>query len=127
MKRRGFLAVVVALFGGCLSFFEDDEDPITEPGDIVVVADALRRTDTGTEDERAYVRGIIRNEGDRELNYLEIAVTFLDAEGEELDTIIEHVEDVTRGETWSFEVEYPRFGEDAALVADYELEPSTGI
>ncbi|MHC3437866.1 FxLYD domain-containing protein [Natrialbaceae archaeon A-gly3] len=127
MRRRAFLAVAVVAASGCLEVIEDDEEAITEPEDIVIVEDGLGRDDPGTEDERVYVYGVIRNEGDRQLRYLEVEATFLDGEGEELDTVIEHVEDVTSGEEWSFEVEYPRFGEDAARVADYDLEPTTGL
>lgn len=126
MRRRAFLAVTVVVGSGCLDGIDDDE-PTVDPDDIVIVEDGLGREDPGTEDERVYVYGIVRNEGDRELNYLEVEATFLDSDGETLDTVIEHVEDVTSGEEWAFEVEYPRFGEDAALVDGYALEPSTGI
>ncbi len=126
MRRRAFLAVTVVAAGGCLDGIDDEETPV-DPEDVVIVEDGLGREDPGTEDERAYVYGIVRNEGDRELSYLEIEATFFDSDGETLDSVIEHVEDVTSGEEWAFEVEYPRFGEDAALVDDYDLEPSTGL
>ncbi|ELY88737.1 hypothetical protein C483_15417 [Natrialba hulunbeirensis JCM 10989] len=132
MHRRSVLAAASAVasvgIAGCLEFFEDNGEDITDPGDIEIVWDDLVRDDPGTEDERVFVWAVVRNVGDRTLNYVEIRATFLDAEGEELETVIEHVdEDVTSGEEWSFEVEFPHFGEQAAEVADYELEPATGL
>lgn len=128
MNRRAFLAVVAAVVvSGCLEYFEENGEEITDPGDLEVVYADLGRDNPGTEDERVYVWGVVRNVGDRELSYVEISATFLDEEGEELDTVIERVEDVTSGEEWEFEIEYPRFGEEAAAVDDYELEPATGV
>lgn len=126
MKRRGFLAFAV-LPPGCLGYLEDNGEEITEPEDVVVVWSDLVRDDPGTEDERVYVWGILRNEGDRQYNYVEIRATFFDAEGEELDRVIENVEDVTSGEEWEFEIEFPHFGERAAAVETYELEVVTGL
>ncbi|WIV67170.1 FxLYD domain-containing protein [Natrialbaceae archaeon AArc-T1-2] len=126
MYRRGFLVAVVATTG-CLEAAGDNGEEVTDPTDIVIVSDGLGREDTGTEDERVYVWGVARNEDDRDLSYVEIRATFLDADGKELDSVIEHVEDVTSGQEWAFEIEYPHFGEDAADVDDYELEPTTGL
>ncbi|WP_265110469.1 FxLYD domain-containing protein [Halosolutus halophilus] len=129
MERRRFLGLA-ALFPltGCLSYFEENGEEITEPGDVEIVWDDLVRDNPGTEDERVYVWGVVRNVGERELSYIEIRATFLDAEGEELETVIENVEgDVSSGEEWPFDVEYPHFGEAAAEVESYELEPATGV
>ena len=128
MNRRAFLVVAATVAsGGCLGLFDDEDERIVDPENIVVVYADLGRDDPGTEDERVYVWGVVRNEGDRELSYLEVEATFFDEEGEELDTVIEHVDDVTEGDEWPFEVEFPRFGEEAARVDDYELEPVTGV
>ncbi|ELY94941.1 hypothetical protein C482_17748 [Natrialba chahannaoensis JCM 10990] len=132
MHRRSVLAAASAVVpvgtAGCLDFFEDNGEDITDPGDIEIVWDDLVRDDPNTEDERVFVWAVVRNVGDRTLNYVEIRATFLDAAGEELESVIEHVdEDVTSGEEWSFEVEFPHFGERAAEVTDYELEPATGL
>ncbi|WP_246999205.1 FxLYD domain-containing protein [Halosolutus gelatinilyticus] len=129
MYRRAFLGVA-ALFplAGCLSYFEGDGEEITEPGDVEIVYDDLVRENPGTEDERVYVWGVVRNVGERSLSYIEIRATFFDAEGEELESVIENVEeDVSSGEEWPFDVEFPHFGERAARVAGYELEPATGV
>lgn len=127
MKRRAFLALLVPLTG-CLGYLEgDDRDEITDPESVVVVWDDLVRDNPGTEEERVYVWGVVRNERDRRLNYVEIEATFLDEEGEELDRVIENVEDVTSGEEWEFQVEFPRYGEEARRVDSYELEVVTSV
>lgn len=131
MHRRSFLAAPVgllALAGGCLEFVGDDGEEITNPGDVEVVWSDLVRDDPGTEEERVTVWGVVRNVGDRTLNYVELRATFFDAEGEEFESVIENVDaDVSADEEWPFEVEYPHFGEDAAEVETYELEPATGV
>lgn len=133
MYRRSVLGLAVLVpFAGCLEpieeFFDEDGEEITEPGDVEIVWDGLVRENPGTEDERVVVWGAVRNVGERTLTYVEIRATFYDEEGEELERVIENVDaDVTSGEEWSFAVEFPRFGEDAAAVATYELEPATGV
>lgn len=133
MYRRAVLsAAVLAPLSGCLEFVEDvvgeNGEEITEPGDVEIVWDDLLRENPGTDEERVLVWGVATNVGERTLSYLEIRATFFDADGEELESVIQNVEaDVTEGEEWPFEVEYPRFGEDAAEVATYDLEPATGV
>ena len=129
MDRRGFLGLVaLSSLSGCLSYFEEESNDITEPGDVDIVWSDLVRDNPGTEDERVAVWGVVRNVGERGLSYIEIRATFLDAEGEELETVIENVEeDVSTGEEWAFDVEFPHFGERAAEVESYELEPATGV
>ncbi|ELY61621.1 FxLYD domain-containing protein [Natronolimnohabitans innermongolicus] len=129
MYRRGFLAVAaVAPLAGCLEFLDDNGEEITEPGDVEIVWSDLVRDDPGTEDERVSVWGVARNVGDRTLSYLEIRATFFDEEGEELESVIENVDaDLSDADEWPFDVEFPRFGEDAAEVVAYELEPATGV
>ncbi|RQG99732.1 FxLYD domain-containing protein [Natrarchaeobius oligotrophus] len=127
MHRRAFLSLAI-LFPGCLDYVEENGEEITEPGDVEIVWDDLGRDDPGTEDERVYVWGVVRNVGDRTLNYIEIRATFFDAEGEPLESVIENVdEDVTSGQEWPFEIEFPHFGERASAVDAYELEPATGV
>lgn len=127
MDRRAFL-VAAAFFPGCLGIFREEErDELREPEDVVVVWDTLIRDDPGTDDERVYVWGVVRNEGDRELSYVEVRATFLDGEGEEIDHVIEHVADVTSGAEWGFEIEFQDFGEEAAAVEGYELEVLTSL
>ena len=130
MYRRAFLALVATVpAGGCLEYLTDDDgEEITDPGDVEIVWHDLLRDDPGTEDERVAVWGAVRNVGDRTLSYIEIRATFFDAGGEELETVIQNVDaDVTTGREWPFAVEFPHFGEHAAEVESYELEPATGV
>ncbi|WP_293028804.1 FxLYD domain-containing protein [Natronococcus sp.] len=129
MYRRAFLAVAASLsVSGCLEYFTEDAEEITEPADVEIVWDDLVRDDPGTEDERVYVWGVVRNAGERTLSYVELRVTFFDDEGEELESVIENVEEnVAEGEEWPFDAEFPHFGEEAAEVDSYELEPATGV
>ncbi len=130
MHRRAFLALSLSVpFAGCLEYFRDEDgEEITEPGDVEIVWHDLVRDDPGTEDERVAVWGAVRNVGERTLSYIEVRATFFDEEGEELESVIENVdEDVSSGAEWAFEVEFPHFGERAAEVETYELEPATGL
>ncbi len=129
MKRRAFLVSALGATAGCLDRFSEDEgngDPI-DPEDVTITYDELVREDAGTDDERVYVWGVVHNEGDREMSLVEIRAIFLDDEGEELDRVIEAVPDVTSGDEWEFEIEFPDFGERARRVAGYDLEIVTGV
>ncbi|MCU4925076.1 DUF3426 domain-containing protein [Halobacteria archaeon AArc-dxtr1] len=126
MKRRAFVAALV-LLPGCTRVFEENGE-ITEPGDVEIVWSSLIREDPGTDEERVVVQGIVRNVGERTLSYIEVRATFLDADGEELTSVVANVdEDVSTGSEWEFEIEFPDFGERAARVETYELEPATGV
>ena len=127
--RRSALATLgLTLVSGCAGILESDErDELVGPEDLVIEHDRLEREEAGTDEERVYVRGVVRNQGEREPGYVEIRATFLDAEAEEIDRIIERVEDVTEGDEWPFEIEFPNFGEAAAKVKDYELEILTSL
>lgn len=128
MNRRSYLATaVVAASAGCLDILEENGEEIREPEDIVIVDATLLREHSGTDDERVFVRGTARNEGERTLNLVEIRATFYDGDGEELNAVIENVPDVTAGDEWTFEIEFPEYGDPAAAVADYELEVVTGV
>lgn len=127
MKRRLFLVCALGSTAGCLEVLEENGEEITEPRDVRIVHDELIRDNPGTEDERVYIWGVVRNVGDRELSLVEIRATFYDEEGEELDRVIENVPEVTAEEEWVFEIEFPDFGERAAMVTGYELEIVTGV
>ncbi|AFZ72079.1 FxLYD domain-containing protein [Natronobacterium gregoryi] len=130
MHRRALLSLVpvtLASGAGCFEYLGENEE-ITDPGDVEIVWDDLVRDDPGTEDERIVVWGIVRNVGGRTLTYVEIRATFFDAAGDQLESVIENVDqDVSSGEEWPFQVEFPHFGERAAEVEEYELEPATGV
>lgn len=127
MDRRAFLVAAAAL-PGCAGYFEEDErERLTDPDDVVVVWDTLVRENPGTEEERVSIWGVVRNEGERELGYVEIRARFFDEADEEIDSVITNVEDVTEGREWPFEIEFQHFGERAAAVRRYELEVITSL
>ncbi|MFP8955753.1 FxLYD domain-containing protein [Natrialbaceae archaeon A-CW3] len=130
MKRRSLLALTAlgsAALSGCLDFFTENGEGIIEPASLIILWSDIIRENPGTDDERVSIWGVIRNEGERQPTYVEVRATFFDADGEELDTVIEHVDDTTEDDDWPFEVEYPAFGEEAREVSDYELEPATSV
>ncbi|MFC6717557.1 FxLYD domain-containing protein [Natrialbaceae archaeon GCM10025810] len=133
MYRRTLLGAGVAVglaavAPGCADVFDDDDGDITDPVDVEIVRHDLVRDERGTDEERVVVWGVVKNLGERPLSYVEIRATFYDDEGEELDSVLEYVEEeIPPGDEQAFSIEYPHFGEDAAAVADYELEPATGV
>ncbi|WP_254809044.1 FxLYD domain-containing protein [Natronosalvus amylolyticus] len=130
MKRRSLLALAAGgslSLSGCLEYFTENGEDILEPADLVVEWSDLVRENPGTEDERVFIWGVLRNEGDREPTYVEVRGTFYDEAGEELDSVIENIQDPTAEGDWPFEIEYPRFGEAAREVVRYELEPATSV
>ncbi len=130
MNRRTLLALAASgsmALSGCLELLTEDGEEILEPTSLVVVWSDLIRQHPGTDDEGVSVWGVLRNEGEREPSYVEVRATFLDEEGEELTTVIEHIEDTPADEDWPFEIEFPNFGEAAREVVGYELEPATSV
>ena len=51
-----------------------------------------------------YVKGTAKNISSSTLSYAEVRVKFYDAAGTLLDTSIDNINDLSAGETWSFEV-----------------------
>lgn len=133
MRRRRVLAVsgtVIAsgALSGCLrrnapiGLPSDDDEPLVE-----IIENRLVRERPGTEEEIVRLEGIAENTSDRQLTYVELEARFYDEDEELLDSTVEHLDDVTAGRRWEFAIEYPRIGEDAAAVADYEIEVVTNI
>jgi len=122
MRRRRLLAafaVAPALAtAGCS---DDSDEEILEPRARVVESELVREHE-GTDEESVAVVGVVERTDDREVTYLEVRVRFYDADGEQLDSTIEQVSDVTEGDRWEFTVVFPDVGERAALVADHEAE-----
>lgn len=122
MQRRRLLAafaVAPALAtAGCS---DDPGGDILEPRARVVESELVREHE-GTDEESVVVKGVIERTDDREIAYLEVRVRFYDAEGEQLDSTIEQVSDVTEGDRWEFTVAFPDTGERAALVVDHDAE-----
>jgi len=122
MRRRRLLAALAIApalaTAGCS---DDSGEEILEPRARVVESELVREHE-GTDEESVAVVGVVERTGDREVTYLEVRVRFYDADGEQLDSTIEQVSDVTEGDRWEFRVVFPDVGEQAALVAEHEAE-----
>lgn len=128
MRRRRLLGLAVFALAGCL----ERDEPTGPPGEddpelVEIVEDRLEREDEGTDEERVWVEGVAENVSDQELTLVEIAAVFFDADGQQLDRTVEHIDDVTSGQRWEFEIQYPQLGEAAAAVVDYDLEVVTNL
>ncbi len=136
MNRRSLLVGIAALAtagsAGCLDApvgpvgneteDEPDDDPV-----VVVTESTLLREHEGADDERVWVEGIAENVSDRELSYVELRARFFDDDDEQLDSTVENIDDVTASNRWPFEIEFPGIGEQAARVADYEIDVITTL
>lgn len=124
MRRRQFLACstagVLAGFAGCNGGGRGEETPEPDEPLARVAESELIRESEGTEEERVYVAGVVERLQDVELTYLEVRVEFLSADDEVLDSTVEHLDDVTEGDSWGFRVEFPGVGEAAARVVSHE-------
>lgn len=132
MHRRRVLEIALAGVGVSIAGCLDREEPTGPPGEedpelIEIEDDRLVREHADTDEERVWVAGTAVNTSDQELTLVEIAATFFDVEGEQLDRTVEHIDDVTSGFRWEFEIEYPHVGEQASLVDAYELDIVTNI
>lgn len=84
------------------------------------------REDQGGMAESVAVEGEAENVGGGELSYAEVEVKFY--EGDTLaDSFLDNVSGWAADETWSFEVQYPGIGEDAAAIDDYEIRAGTSL
>jgi len=122
MRRRRLLAAFAVspalVTAGCT---DDSDEEILEPRARVVESELVREHE-GTDEESVAAVGVVERTEDREVTYLEVRVRFYDVDGEQLDSTIEQVSDVTEGDRWEFRVVFPDVGERAALVADHAAE-----
>ena len=65
--------------------------------------------------------GVVKNNTDKEYDYLQISFTLYDAQGNVIDTAFANVNNIKPGGTWKFEAMF--FEED---VASWELDEITG-
>jgi hypothetical protein len=62
----------------------------------------------------------------RYYRYAEVEVKFY--EGDTLaESFLNNINGWSAGETWTFEVQYPGIGEDAAAITDYEIRAGTSL
>ncbi|MGM0606758.1 MAG: FxLYD domain-containing protein [Halobacteriota archaeon] len=132
MRRRRVGQIVSIGFAVSLSGCLDRVFPTSPPDEtdeplVAIVEDRLVRENPGTDEEAVRIEGIAENVSDRQLTYVELQVRFYDEHDEQLDSTVDHINDVTAGTRWEFLIEYPRTGPDAAAVVDYDLEVVTNI
>lgn len=124
MDRRRFLSVAAAVaVAGCNDDPPDADGTETPDGRVELVGHYLVRIDVGTDEERAIVEGTVRIT-EPDLQYIELRVQFYDVDGEQLDSTNERIQELEEG-TQGFAVEFPRRGEAARAVDDYEIEIQT--
>lgn len=142
MRRRELLALAgtgaAGLLGGCSLPFTGGGDgdggegtatPTMPPIDeaVEISGDELVRDDAGTFAETVEVRGGAQNTSDVRLRGVQIRAEFLNDAGEVQGTRVTGERDVRSGAEWSFSLQFPGNGSEAAAVTDYELTAGTGF
>lgn len=137
MRRRrllglGFGTIAVAI-GGCTDIGppttgDDGDETDSDDEEVVKIRHhRLIREDEGTPDELVAVIGEVEVLEDPTFGYIEVQVIFLDESGEELDRTVDNLREIDDVDELSFRVEYPRRGEEASAVKDYEISIGTVI
>lgn len=94
--------------------------------DIELLSHEMVREDEGSMAESVTVEGEAENVSGSELSYAEVEVKFY--EGETLaESFLDNINNLSAGETWAFDVQFPGIGEDAAAVTDYEIRAGTSL
>lgn len=143
MRRRELLALAgtgaAGLLGGCSLPFtggggdgdggEGTATPTMPPIDeaVEISGDELVRQDEGTFAETVEVRGGAQNTSDVQLRGVQIQAEFLNDAGEVEGTRVTDSRDVRSGVDWSFSLQFPGNGSEAAAVTDYELTAGSGF
>lgn len=129
MKRRTVLSVTAGLVAltGCLDEGEPTDGPATDDDEdrARILDTELVRRNEATEEESVTIEGQIRilQEG---LEHVEVEGRFFDEEEELLDMTTERLQEVDPG-IQEFEIQFPRFGEDARAVDGYQVAIGTII
>ncbi|MFD1515140.1 FxLYD domain-containing protein [Halomarina rubra] len=71
------------------------------------------------------VRGIAQNTTDTTLDYAEVTIVFLDADGVQVGDSIDNTTNLAAGRKWQFDL--PFLGNDWSAVADYELATDASV
>lgn len=75
------------------------------------------------EDYSAGVKGTAKNTTEDSLGYAEVAATFLDSDGAQLESGMDNTTELAGGREWKFDVMF--LGDDPSAVEDYEISTST--
>lgn len=90
---------------------DTETETSTARAEVVSAEFVEKETDLGTEKA---VTGEVENTGDSRLSYVETTATFLNEDGDVLETSIANVVDLEPGETWEVWTTFPGDGADAA-------------
>ncbi|RKS81531.1 hypothetical protein BDK61_0817 [Haloarcula quadrata] len=94
--------------------------------DVELLNHEMVRENEGKMSETVKVVGEAENVSGGELSYAEVEVKFY--EGDTLaESFMDNINGWSAGETWSFEVQYPGMGDDAAAIDDYEIRAGTSL
>jgi hypothetical protein len=99
--------------------------PISEA--IEFVEGELQRNDAGTLMETVTAQGTARNTSDIRLTEVQVRITFLNEDGEQLATQSTDPRSVASSAEFTYSVQFPGNGSEAAAVADFEPEAGTGF
>lgn len=141
MHRRTFVTATAATaaLAGCASDDPNYEDGDSNTGsgggddgasveeDVVIREHELVREDEGSMSESVSVKGRAENTSDQTFSYVEVRARFYNEAGDMLDSMIDNINDLEPGQTWSFEIQYLGIGDDAAEVADYDIAVGTSF
>lgn len=84
-------------------------------GSLEIVEDEFYEEDMG-----AGVRGVVQNNGDEEIAYVEVKAEFLDSEGTRIGDGLANTSDLGAGQKWEFDAAY--LDTDSSEVEDYQIE-----
>ena len=104
----------------------EPEDTVPDEPKPTPVPDlALQGEVTATEDAFAvYYEGVVVNNKDRDLSYAQITFTLYDADGNQIGTALDNINNLKAGGTWKFKAMALC---DKDEVADWELTEITGF
>jgi hypothetical protein len=94
--------------------------------DIELLSHEMVREDEGGAAESVKVEGEAENVSGGELSYAEVEVKFYE-EDTLAESFLDNINNLSAGETWAFEVQFPGIGEDAAAITDYQIRAGTSL
>jgi len=103
---------------------EDRNGDTTEPeeeADVRLKHHEFNRRSPGTSHESVSVVGEVENKGNDTASYTEIRIRFQDEDGFTGELERTGRENLEPGDSWEFEVTYPRIGEPASKLTDYDI------
>ncbi|GAI32494.1 unnamed protein product [marine sediment metagenome] len=104
LVAMALVAILIPSFTGCTETqYEPGEGgapPVTEK--LEILSHSMSTTQFGN----LVVKGTAKNVSSSTLSYAEVRVKFYDAAGTLLSTSLANINDLSAGETWSFEVMY---------------------